>query len=318
MKHLFTEMDALFFVQIIISLAIGGVILLLIKVAASRFRRQDPAERRFEAIAGNMNKSLGYQKDNIGIKRLLGNVLKRIALSSKGKDGWEKSKIRRNLMVAGFGSPDSLNIFMGIRIVTILMMPVVAVAIAMILRVNQQIFIVLVVTGAVLGFIIPSYILEKLGNSRGKKIIKEMPNMLDLLVIAVEAGLGLDAAIKRVTRDMAISCPTLADELSIFSLEVRFGIPHNEALGNLAKRCGVEEMGGLVAMLIQAERFGVSVGRSLRVYSDEMRTKRRQQLQEMASKIPLKLLFPVLFMIFPAIMAVMAGPAILNIKESMF
>ena len=318
MKHLFTEMDILFFAQITISLAIGGVILLLVKVVTSRFRRQDPVERRFKAIAGHMNKSLKYQKDHIGIKRLLAKGLKRIAPLSKRKEGWEKSKIRRNLIVAGFRSPDALNIFIGIRTVAILMMPAVAAAIAMILRIRPQVFIVLVVTGAVLGFIIPSYILEKLVNRRGNKIIKEMPNILDLLVIAVEAGLGLDAAIKRVSRDLTTSCPTIADELAIFSLEVKFGISHNEALGNLSKRSGVEEMAGLVAMLVQAERFGVSVGRSLRIYSDEMRTKRRQQLQEAASKIPLKLLFPVLFMIFPAIMAVMAGPAILSIMESMF
>jgi len=165
-------------------------------------------------------------------------------------------------------------------------------------------------------FMLPSLWLESRIKSRRRRITRELPEVLDLLVIAVEAGLGLDAAVKRVAREVTLSCPILAQELNLMALELKVGIPRQMALKNLAQRCACDEVSSLVTMLIQADRFGVSVGRSLRIHSETVRTKRRQQLEEQAAKVPLKLLFPVLFLIFPAIMAVMAGPAIIKVTES--
>jgi tight adherence protein C len=151
-----------------------------------------------------------------------------------------------------------------------------------------------------LGFVLPTWVLEKMAASRGNKIIRQMPNMLDLLVVAVESGLGLDAAVLRVTKDLGPVLPHLVRGTgSVSAWSCALGATREDALKNLSRRTGVDDMSGLVAMLVQADRFGVSVGRSLRVFANEMRTKRRQKLEEMAAKIPLKLLIPVLFMIFP-------------------
>ncbi|MCA1987988.1 MAG: type II secretion system F family protein [Desulfarculus sp.] len=169
---------------------------------------------------------------------------------------------------------------------------------------------------AVLGYLIPGIVLSYQVRFRRDRIGRELPDVLDLLVISVEAGLGLDAAIKRVAQEVRISAPILAGELNHVALELKAGIQRAQALKNLASRCGVDEVSSLVTMMVQADRFGVSVGRSLRVHSDSVRTKRRQRMEERAAKIPLKLLFPVLFMIFPAIMAVMAGPALIRVSES--
>jgi len=184
-------------------------------------------------------------------------------------------------------------------------------------RLGDLQLILALVGAATLGFFLPQFLLESRIRSRRKAITRELPDVLDLLVIAVEAGLGLDQAVRRVADEVAVSSPTLGLEFNLVSLEMQAGIPRQMALKNLAQRCGVEEVGGLVAMLVQADRFGVSVGRSLRVHSDTVRTKRRQQMEEAAAKIPLKLLFPVLFMIFPAIMVVMAGPAVIRVSQSM-
>lgn len=185
-------------------------------------------------------------------------------------------------------------------------------------RFKGSMAIVVLAVAAAIGFILPGYIITLKTRKRQTAITRELPDVLDLLAITVEAGLGLDAAIARVAKEVRVSSPILSGEMNLASLELRAGIPRDQALRNLANRCGVDEVSSLVAMLNQADRFGVSVGRSLRVHSDSVRTKRRQRMEELAAKIPLKLLFPVLFLIFPAIMVVMAGPAIIRVSETMF
>ena len=136
---------------------------------------------------------------------------------------------------------------------------------------------------------------------------------LDLLVVSVEAGLGLDQALTRVGQELAFAYPELSDELRLINLELRAGKPRPEALRNLADRTGVDDLSSLVTMLIQTDKFGTSVAQSLRVYSDTLRTKRRQRAEEAAAKIALKLLFPLIFCIFPSLLLVLLGPAFIQI-----
>lgn len=295
-----------------LALAVAAVILLLAVSVWNLLLRRDPVWRRLRAISESPSQSR-TGKPSGGPRQMFLGLLKRLSSAGKGGEGWQKSKIRNDLAVAGFRSPEAVSTFIGLKIALCFGLPGLALIVGLVVRMRPGGVLVIAVMAAVLGFLVPSYIIEKLGKARAYRIYKELPNVLDLLVIAVEAGLGLDAAVKRVSNELSASSPLLAEELTLLSLELKLGVPRDTALRNLARRCGVDELNSLVAMLIQADRFGVSIGRSLRVHSDELRTKRRQHLEELAAKIPLKLLFPVLFMIFPAIMAVMAGPAVISI-----
>ena len=320
MFGLFNNMNPETTTLIVVCALFGTAVFLLIMVLVQYLKDRDPIRLRIEALApresGGKNASAGREK----AKKNFTQFLKKLAPTSNksDKDDWEKNKLRKDLLAAGFRSNEALSVFIGIKILMALALPVLALTAT--LSANAKPILTLMATfgGAVIGFIGPSLILEKIGAKRGKKVIRELPSVLDLLVIAVEAGLGLDAAIKRVTAELKNSAPLLCEELTILSMELKLGVPRDQALRNLAKRTAVDEVSSLVTMLIQADKFGVSVARSLRVFSDEMRVKRRQLAEEAAAKIPLKLLFPVLFLIFPAIMAVMAGPAILNIMKTMF
>ncbi len=166
---------------------------------------------------------------------------------------------------------------------------------------------------ASIGYYLPNLILSRLVFVRQREIFENFPDALDLMTVCVEAGLGTEAALTRVAEDMVHKSETLSDELRLVNLELRAGAPRERALRNLALRTGVEEVDGFVSMIIQAERFGTSIAKSLRIHSDMLRTRRRQRAEEAAAKIALKLLFPLIFFIFPSLMLVLMGPAMIQI-----
>ncbi len=303
---------------ILIGLAAGLCIMLLAAAFYLLWRgEQDPSLRRLKELAsggtGRDMASMGQRLKEAGTA-----LLNRLAQPARPRQGWQVSRLRGKLSQAGFPNPNAVNIFLGLRVALM----IVAMFLVLISPLPQRAGVLPLILGMVgaacLGYLTPGFLLESRTRRRRKAITAELPDVLDLLVITVEAGLGLAAAIKRVAGEVALSCPTLGAELNLLSLELQAGIPREMALKNLSERCGVEDVSSLVTMLIQAERFGVSVGRSLRVHSDTVRTKRRQLMEEAAAKIPLKLLFPVLFMIFPAIMVVMAGPAVIRVSQGLF
>ncbi|RJX34825.1 MAG: type II secretion system F family protein [Desulfarculus sp.] len=303
---------------LLVGAAAGLCVLFLALAVFLLWRRgQDPAARRLEGLAGGLP-SMEDQPAGRSLKDLGVALLSRLAEPARPRHAWQESELRNRLARAGFRSPSATRIFLGLRVACLLLAMVWVLLSPLPQRAGTLPLVLALVGAACLGYMAPQLILESRTRRRQKAITRELPDVLDLLVITVEAGLGLDAAIKRVSQEVALSCPLLGGELNLLSLELRAGIPRAMALRNLAQRCGVDEMSGLVTMLIQADRFGVSVGRSLRVHSDTVRTKRRQQMEEAAAKIPLKLLFPVLFMIFPAIMVVMAGPAIIRVSQGLF
>ncbi|MFH1057346.1 MAG: type II secretion system F family protein [Pseudomonadota bacterium] len=290
-----------------------GLAVLIIALAGLALMQRDPARRRIlalgrdQAAANPLGRRLG------GWAKAL---LARLASPAKPQEGWQESKLRREILQAGYRTQSAVNVFLGSRVLLALVMPVLA-FISPLPGLLQGPQVPLALAGAaVLGYLAPGIVLSYKARFRRERIGRELPDVLDLMVISVEAGLGLDAAIKRVAAEVTVSAPVLAAELNHVALELKAGIHRAQALKNLGLRCGVDEVSSLVTMLIQADRFGVSVGRSLRVHSDSVRTKRRQRMEESAAKVPLKLLFPVLFMIFPAIMAVMAGPALIRVSES--
>jgi tight adherence protein C len=162
---------------------------------------------------------------------------------------------------------------------------------------------------AALGYVLPAVILARLAKKRQHKMRLGLPDALDLLVVSVEAGLGLDQAIQRVGQELSYAHPDLCDELRLINLELRAGKARADALHNLGERTGVEDITSLVAMLVQTDKFGTSVAQSLRVHSETVRTKRRQRAEEAAAKTGVKMVFPLVFCIFPAIWVVTIGPA---------
>ena len=169
---------------------------------------------------------------------------------------------------------------------------------------------------AFLGFYLPNLWLRNRISRRKVAIFKGLPDAIDLLVICVEAGMGLNAAINHVAQELRLAHPGLSDEFNLFTLEMRTGKPSKDAFRSLALRSGLEEMDSFATMLIQTERFGTSVGRTLRVFSDSFRTKRFQKAEEIAAKLPVKMAFPCILFIFPALFAVIVGPAAIRVYET--
>jgi tight adherence protein C len=168
-----------------------------------------------------------------------------------------------------------------------------------------------------LGYLLPDMLLTWRVSVRQRKLRRGLPDALDLLVICVEAGLGLDQALMKVSQDMKISHAELSEELQFVNLEMRIGKTRIDALRELARRTGLDDIKALVAMLIQTERFGTSVAQSLRVYSDDMRIKRRQRAEEMSAKTSVKMVPALVFFIFPALMVVILGPAIITLMNQL-
>jgi len=174
------------------------------------------------------------------------------------------------------------------------------------------------VVAAACGYYAPVLWLRRAIGSRKDALQRAIPDALDLMVVCVEAGLGLDQAIGRVGEEVKRAHPELSDELNILALELRTGVSRQEALRNLAHRTDLEEVKNLVALLVQTDRFGTSIGQALRVHADSMRTTRRLKAEELAAKLPVKLLLPLIFFIFPSIIIVTIGPAIIRMVTVLF
>jgi tight adherence protein C len=178
--------------------------------------------------------------------------------------------------------------------------------------------IVVVAAGALAGYFGPSLVLEHMVRARQERLKLSLPDALDLLVVCVEAGLGLDQAIRSVSEELKVAHREISEELGLVTLEMRAGKRRADALKNLADRTGEPEIRKLVAILIQADRFGTSIAESLRTHSDFLRVRRRQDAEERAGKVGVKLVFPIFFFILPSMMVVAAGPGLLQVFKYLF
>ncbi|MBI4642326.1 MAG: type II secretion system F family protein [Deltaproteobacteria bacterium] len=232
------------------------------------------------------------------------------------KDSSKAKELKKQLVQAGIYSNRALSIFLGMKVGLPLALPILIMPMLW-GRGFSKFLLVGIAYGLFMGgYFLPTLILGRMVNSRQKKIGQALPDALDLLVVCVEAGQGLNAALKRVSEDFMVSCPALAKELYLVNLEINAGLEREQALRNLADRTGVEEVASLCSILIQSDRFGTSVATALKVQSETLRTTRRQKLEELAAKTPVKLIFPLLLFIFPAIMVVILGPAVIRIMET--
>jgi tight adherence protein C len=231
------------------------------------------------------------------------------------KDGVTIKRLQARLMRAGIYTERAIPLFLGIKLGGLLVLPILVLFILWGNTNQRGLLMGIPIALCSLGFILPDLILNRLISSRQQKIRESIPDALDLLVVCVEAGQGLDAAIKRVSDDLQKSSPIISQELILVNLETMAGLERQQALRNLGERTGVDELISLCNVLIQSDRFGTSIAQALKTQSDFMRTARRLRLEGLAAKTPVKLVFPMLLFIFPAIIVVILGPAMLQVMR---
>ncbi|MBU3694500.1 MAG: type II secretion system F family protein [Rhodocyclaceae bacterium] len=228
-----------------------------------------------------------------------------------------QSSLRLRLAAAGWRGERAPLLFYAARTACTLALPLIAALLLSSFAASQPpaVLALAVATLAVSGYMAPEVWLRVRTQRRREQIRAALPDMVDLLLVCVESGLALDAAINRVAREIAARSPALAEEFHLAALEIRAGARRVDALHNLAARCGVDEVNSLVAMLVQSERFGTGLGDALRVQADFMRVRRTQRAEELAAKVPLKVLFPLILLIFPSLLVVILGPAMIRLPQ---
>jgi len=219
------------------------------------------------------------------------------------------SKAQLPMVRAGYRSASAMLAMRGMQI----LLPVAFVVLAFTSGMYRLNVFLIPLLAAVVGYLLPELWLVWKVQARQHRLRLALPDALDMLVICVEAGLGLDQAMMRVAQELRITHPELSEEMRLVNMEMRVGKTRLEALRELARRTGVEDIKALVAMLIQTERFGTSIAQSLRVHSDDLRMKRRQRAEEMSAKTTVKMVPPLVFFIFPALMVVILGPAVITL-----
>ena len=229
----------------------------------------------------------------------------------------EASLARRELMAAGYRSEAALYTYYGLKVLLAATFAVIAFLLRSQVTSVSTLAMALVVGAGFLGYFLPTFVLERLVAARQERLRNGLPDALDLLVVSVEAGLGLDQALQNVAQEIGIAHKDLAEELSLVALEVRAGKRRQDALRNLADRTGEREIRNLVAALVQTDRFGTSLAESLRTHADFMRIQRRQEAEERANKVGVKLVFPIFFCILPSMFIIAGGPAMIQIFKNL-
>ena len=237
-----------------------------------------------------------------------------LAKLSLPEEGFEGSALRRRFMNAGIRGASAPMAYFGVKTVLAFGSPLVGFGVltAMHSPIKGSGLLMVLLLASALGYYLPNFVLAKAMQRRQREIFENFPDALDLMTVCMEAGLGTEAALNKVAEEIVHKSVTLSEELHLVNLELRAGGSRERALRNLAMRTAVAEVEGFVSMIIQAERFGTSIAQSLRVHADTVRMRRRQKAEEAATKIPLKLLFPLIFCIFPALMLVIMGPAVIQ------
>ncbi len=282
--------------------------LVIAAIAMRVAARQGTAmDRRLAEVVGSRDREEEQSKFT-AIKDAIKKVGSKVPVSPS-----EVGKVRLRLIQAGFRGAEALPIFVGLRM-GVALCAFVLLATPLIVRPNVSIGL----GGSLLGYMLPGIVLARLAKKRQHKIQLGLADALDLMVVSVEAGLGLDQAMLRVGDELAFAHPDLSDELRLVNIELRAGKARTDALRNLADRTGLDDLVSLTTMLVQTDKFGTSVAQSLRVYCETLRTKRRQRAEEAAAKTGVKMVFPLVFCIFPAIWVVAIGPAAIKFVQVIF
>jgi tight adherence protein C len=226
-------------------------------------------------------------------------------------------QLKRRLMRAGIRNPNAARYFQGIRLVTTVLFGVAALAWAWRSQAALDNLLVGTAAATALGYVAPmQYVLLRI-RRRQKQIARGLPNALDLMVVCVESGLGIDQTMLQVAKELQTAHPEICSEFTVMNLELRAGIRRADALHNLADRCGVEDVKKLAAVLVQTDRFGTSIAQCLRGHADYLRTMARQRAEEKASKLAVKLVFPIFFCVLPSLFVVTIGPVMTHLVRDL-
>ncbi len=304
------------------TLLAGLIVVSIILVVYALWPRQDEQgdaiKRRMAGRKADVDISGARQqaKDSVA-RKVLEAVTPMAVRSSSTQDLDSMSKLRVKLSMAGFRSESAPMSYLASKTIVGAILGLAAVAFSWANGYPLLTAAGIVMTAVGAGFLGPNFWLSSAITKRQDQVRRGLPDTLDMLVISVESGLGLDAAFQRVGDEMSHVHPALSDELQLVTIESQMGIPRSEALRNFTLRSGLDETKSLVAIVNQAERFGTSIARALRNQSDALRVKRRQAAEESAQKTAVKLMAPLILFIFPAIMVVMAGPAGLKVMDAL-
>jgi len=249
------------------------------------------------------------------LKKAFVDLTSQLGQYSAPKTEQDLSHRKKKLITAGYRKSNAASIFYGLKIFLAIMLPVTFFVALLfggvpLMKLNMLIMLLLL---ALFGFYLPDMWVIVVISRRKEKITDGFPDALDMMVVCVEAGMGLDQAIKRVADEMTLNYRIISEEFNLMNLELRAGRSRQDAMRNLAARTDVEDVKSLVTLLVQTDRFGTSIAQALRIHSDSMRTKRRQRAEEKAMKLPVKLLFPLLLFIFPSLFVAVIGPGAIQI-----
>lgn len=296
--------------------AFGAALGLMLVCSPNRLRaRLERLERLGGAGTAGSGAASGAAQAGGGWSARLSEWARPVSRLALPREGWENSALRVRFMNAGWRGTAAPTLYFAAKTVLALALPLAALVatVGTPLASGGALLAMLLIAICAVGYYLPNAVLARRIVQRKRAVFEEFPDAIDLLTVCVEAGLGLDAALMRVAGELSLRCPVLANELELMLLEMRSGFSKEKALSNLALRTGVDDVERFAAMLVQADRFGTSLGESLRVLSDMLRTKRRMLAEEQAAKIALKLLFPLIFLIFPSLLVVLLGPAFIQI-----
>lgn len=297
----------------ILILALTFVLVFGVAALALVLLMRDPLKARLSTLA---EPDARQAEQGVSWMQRLARLVRPLADLSVPAEGWENSPMRLRFIHAGWRAPAIPGMFHAGKTMLTLGLPMLA---YLLLRHDPErsaaVTFLWLVSAAACGYYLPDVFLKRKIFLRQREIFETFPDALDLMTVCVEAGLAMDAALARVGTEIGRKSPVLAEELQLVTLELRAGGAKDKALRNLALRTGVEDVDALVKMLIQAERFGTSVASALRIQSEQLRTRRRQIVEENAAKIATKLLFPLIFFIFPALLVVLLGPSMLQIMR---
>jgi tight adherence protein C len=304
--------------QLVFLLIVFAVVCLLAWVALVLFAPLALRERLRRFLGPRAGARGGNELGVRWIERVA-SVARPLTRLSIPEEGWEKSTLRTRFMNAGWRHPSAPILYFASKTALALLVPALCAPFLVLYgsSLSGSKVLGILLLGAASGYYAPNVVLERLVQRRRREIFETIPDALDLLTVCVEAGLSLERALVKVAAEIHIKSVVLSQELQLVLMEMRAGFSKEKALRNFALRSGVDDVDTLVAMLIQSERFGTSVGDSLRVHAENLRHKRRVMAEETAAKIGLKLLFPLIFCIFPTLLMVLLGPAAIQISRTL-